>query len=114
MAFPIKAAVNKFRGLPPAFVFITNMDALRDKGGEYTRKIALVGVHASAMRALHTLHGCMSTSDLLCEETYNLTDSTTDYLCRALIKQINKKSPNKSIYIICQVMVIKLRLYSCF
>merc|ERR1719238_2567179 len=56
VAWPLKAKEEDLKGLPPHVISVNELDALRDEGLEYYRKLRKAGVTARAIVSVGTDH----------------------------------------------------------
>lgn len=63
-ASPLRASLEKLRGLPPALVIVDENDVLRDEGEAYARKLTRAGVPTTSIRINSTLHDFMMLNPL--------------------------------------------------
>lgn len=57
LAWPLNATVEELTGLPPHVITVNELDALRDEGLAYYRKLLEAGVPATARTVNGTFHG---------------------------------------------------------
>ena len=58
-ASPLRAPLDRLRGLPPALVVVCENDVLRDEGESYARRLAAAGVPTTSVRFNGVLHDFM-------------------------------------------------------
>ena len=55
-ASPLKASLEQLSTLPPALIFVNEIDVLRDEGEAYARKLIQAGVPTGSLRLLGMIH----------------------------------------------------------
>jgi acetyl esterase len=55
---------EQLRGMPPTFLLTCEFDLLRDEGEWFAHKLIAAGVPVTAMRALGTIHACVTLGPL--------------------------------------------------
>lgn len=58
-AAPLQASLEQLKKLPPALIFVNEVDVLRDEGEAYAHKLMQAGVPVAAFRTLGVIHDCL-------------------------------------------------------
>ena len=60
----LHASDEQLQALPPTFLLTCEFDPLRDEGEWFAHKLIAAGVPVTAVRALGTIHGCVTLGPL--------------------------------------------------